>query len=361
MPSIDYKSARKLLEDTFPGAESALLQRDPPRIDEKARKACDTVFESPTKAYREVLLGCTVARIQDSSSEIHQPYVEQGPNAFSGRSLDEKVINPFLQSKRIPCSKGPYLSVFRRSVKLDETTRSGLRDKTGYDALLEALGFLDALDATGAKEFLRYQLYKFAVLRESANILLYRLPRMSLQQYDVLISGLLATASGGLFPVLLAVAMFNSIKDFFALDWVVAWQGINVADAASGAGGDITIRKDGKTLLAVEVTERLVDKNRVVGTFNTKIASAGIEDYLFFLGTPGATSDAKLQAQQYFAQGYEVNFVNIKEWILMLLATMGKSGREIFNGHLTELLAGADAPQALKVNWNQQIEALVAV
>lgn len=110
----------------------------------------------------------------------------------------------------------------------------------------------------------------------------------------------------------------------------------------------------------MEVTERPVDKSRVVTTFNTKIAVKKIEDYLFFLGVSGPSADAKTQAQQYFAQGHEVNFIKIKEWILMSLATMGKRGREIFSNELVALVDAEDVPRALKVSWNQQIEGLVA-
>lgn len=163
-----------------------------------------------------------MVRILDASIDIRQPYVDQGPNAFSGRSLDERVINPFLQSKRIPCSNGPYLSVFRRSVKFDESIKTGLRDKPGYDALLKALAYLESLTEPEAGLFLEYQLCEFAKLREAANIPLSRLQRISLEQYDRLIAGLVATPSGGLFPVLLAVAMFRTINTFFNVDWDIS-------------------------------------------------------------------------------------------------------------------------------------------
>lgn len=361
MPSLDYAGTPELLEVAFASAEASLLDGRPPRLDERMQEICQRIFDSNTQAYREVLLGCTVARIQDRSIDIRQPYVDQGPNAFSGRSLDERVINPFLQSRRIPCSRGPYLSVFRRSVRFDESTRSGLRDKAGYNALLQAVEYLETLLETDAKAFLRYQLYKFAELREAANIPLSHLQRISLEQYDKLITGLLSTPSGGLFPVLLAVAMFRTIKAFFGVDWDIAWQGINVSDAASGVGGDITISSGGNVLLAVEVTERVVDKPRVETTFNTKIAVNRIEDYLFFTGTSGPSPDARAQAQQYFAQGHEVNFVTLKQWVLMSLATMGKGGREAFNREFLDLLSSESIPKALRVSWNDQISGLLAI
>src|SRR5712692_8947844 len=99
-------------------------------------------------------------------------------------------------------------------------------------------------------------LFKFALLREAAVVPLSRLQRISLDQYGSFISGLLGIPSGGRLPVLLVVAAFSTIKEFLSLDWDIVFQGINVADAAAGAGGDITITSGGRLLLAAEVTER---------------------------------------------------------------------------------------------------------
>lgn len=151
------------------------------------------------------------------------------------------------------------------------------------------------------------------------------------------------------------VAAFTAIKESLHLDWGIAWQGINVADTPSGAGGDITVKRGDQTLMSAEVTERPVNQSRVTTTFNTKIAPAGIEDYLFFVRPAAASPEALQQARQYFAQGHEVNFLDILQWILMSLATMGKGGRDIFNRVLLQLMDGPDVPSALKAHWNDQI------
>ncbi|MDP2659411.1 MAG: restriction endonuclease, SacI family [Dehalococcoidia bacterium] len=360
MPSIDYAKARELLDTLFIEAEAALFRKSPLKVESHFADACESVFGSGTQAYREVLLGCTVARTQDPSIDVRRPYVEQGPNAFSGRSLDEKVVNPFLQRNRIPCSRGPYLSVFRRSIKFDSSTRSGLRDKVAYDSLLEALVYLQDRKVDELLGPLGFQLYKFAELRETADIPLARVQRISLDQYDKLIGMLLTTPSGGLFPVLLVVATFRAIKAFFKAQWEITWQGINVSDAASGAGGDVTISNPEGILLAVEVTERTVDKSRVVTTFNSKIAVNNIGDYLFVVGPSGYSAEAKAQAQRYFAQGHEVNFVDIEDWIIVSLATMGTEGRAIFNAELMGILDGQGLRRALRVSWNNHISDLLA-
>src|SRR5271157_2239102 len=140
---IDYENARTLLDETFAQVEADLLQGRATPPCAGTDRSFDIVFQSNTQAYREALLGCTIARAQDRDIEIRVPYMGQGTRPFNGRTLDERVINPFLSSKRIPCSRGPYLSVFRRSVGFTKATREGLRDKAGYDAMLKLIRHLE--------------------------------------------------------------------------------------------------------------------------------------------------------------------------------------------------------------------------
>ncbi|MGQ9779186.1 MAG: hypothetical protein ACUVRM_04805 [Bacillota bacterium] len=112
---IDFKEAGLVLLEEFTGAERDYMTRKPPEVSEKARQAAEVLFASTVQSYREALLGCAIARIVNPEIDIRSPYdKQQGPRAFSGRSLDEKVINPFLTERRIPCSRGPYLASFRK-------------------------------------------------------------------------------------------------------------------------------------------------------------------------------------------------------------------------------------------------------
>jgi hypothetical protein len=355
---IDYDTARTLLDETFAQLEAGLLQGVEVPAPEGSREGFDAVFTSKTQAYREALLGCALARIQDREVEIRVPYMGQGTRPFNGRTLDERVVNPFLFSKHVPCSRGPYLSVFRRSVDFRAATRDGLRDKPGYDAMLKLLEYLESAGEAQALAFLRYLLFRFLNLREAAVVPLARLQRISLEQYDPFITALLQVPSGGRIPVYLVVATFYAIKEYFSVDWEIEYQGINVADAAAGVGGDITIRSKGVVVLAAEVSERPLHLSRVVATFNTKISPNAIEEYLFFVHLPGVDPTAIVQARQYFAQGHDVNFLEIKQWILMCLATMGRKGRDIFNRRLAALVDSAEVPRSIKVAWNDQIAAL---
>jgi hypothetical protein len=356
---IDYQAARETLEAELAAVEQAVLRRQAPGCDDPAVQVFfDKVFASKTQAYREVLLGCILAKLQDPAIDVHKPYVAHGELSYNGRTLDERVVNPFLHDKRIPSSRGPFLSTFRRNVAFVAATREGLRDKDAYDALLGIIDFVDDAAEADLLTTLRYALLQFAKLRDAAEVPIARLQRISLGQFDQLVDGLLATPSGGRFPVMLIEAAFSAIRDAFGLAWDIDVQGINAADRAAGVGGDITIRMGDAILLAAEVTERPVERDRVVATFQTKIAPQGIEDYLFFV-SDGVEDEVVRQARQYFAQGHEINFLEMRVWLRTVLATVGRAGRDAFNRILVERLQADGVPAALKVAWNEQIALLI--
>ena len=344
---IDYAAARAVLDTVFATADGLFGTGPLPPVPDSITQAIDPLMNSATQAYREVLVGCCLARIVDPLVDVRLPYVNQGENAYNGRTLDETVVNPFLQSAEIPASRGPFLSVFRRSVAFVPETRAGLRDKLAFDAMLAFIDTLASADPDLARAALTHLLTGLLHLRDASNVALVHVQRLSQDQFESLLTDLLKVQSGGRMPVILAIAMFQTIKQAFGLDWQIEWQGINVADRASDTGGDITIQSDGATVLSVEVTERLIDRARVEATFNTKILTHHLTDYLFLYGDTPPEPVARELAKRYFGQGHEMNFLSVRAWLLHSLVTIGSRFRPDF------------IPTSLKRAWNDKVRAVL--
>jgi hypothetical protein len=359
MPVIDYEEARALLATLFDEAECDFRTEAQPTVTQEVVDIATRLFSSTTQSYREVLLGCGLAKLLDPAINIRHPYMKQGADAFNGRTLDERVVNPFLQEKLIPSSKGPYLASFRRSVKFIAETADGLRDKDGYAALLDYLSALEKANPADIRELVKYLLVRFVLLREGSKIPLSRISRLSLEQYNELVTRLLQVQSGGLIPVLLSVAMLRTIKACYNLTWEISWQGINVADKASGVGGDITVKDNDVIVLAIEVTERPIERARVVSTFNTKIVVGGIEDYLFVYSVAMPAVEARQAARTYFSQGHEINFLKISDWIVNNLGTIGGRCRGKFTEEVLKLFEARDVSSTVKIAWNDIVKAIV--
>lgn len=354
---LDIEKAKRLLNEQYEQAVRDYLHGTPPLVSERAEKAADKLFETEVQSYREALLGCAIARVLDPQIDLALPYADLGDNAFSGRTLDEHVINPFLVSQDIPCSRGPYLAVFRRHISFTPDIARGLKDKQGYQAFLEYLNELKQADDKTAFQLLRYLLYRFVKLRERSGVKLARLPRISLSQVQRLTDALLSRPTGGLMPVLLTVALLKALSETYQLGWRVEWQKINVADRASGVGGDITVREGDQLRLVIEVTEREIDRARVEATFRSKLTRFDIQDYLFVFKEAPPAEEAHQLGHQFFAQGYEIGFARVSDWIYYNLATAGAKGRAFFLREIVNLLE--DTPAAVKMIWNQVVQQLL--
>lgn len=359
--SIKPEAAKALLAELFSQAEEDYRSGASLEIPEQVCSAIERLFASETQAYREALAGCAVARILDPEIDVRLPATDDGATAFSGRSLADHAITPFLRARAIPISASPYLSALRGGARFVAGGEPRIqRDKPGFDALVAAVAYLHSLGHEKANTFLRYLLRRFIQLRESVNIALKRIARPNLRQLNSLINGLLAVKSGGRFPAFLATAMFQTLSECHNLGWTVEFQGINVADKASGAVGDIAIHKDGLIILGIEVTERPIDKGRVTLTFNQKMQPGGLVDYLF-VTTARPEADALAAARSYTEVGHEMNFVQLAEWLTNNLATIGPACRALFQTKIIGLVGSAGVSAGLKVAWNEKMDLAIGV
>jgi hypothetical protein len=358
---VSAKAAAELLLELYPLAERDFREGLFIDVPKAAVEATERLFASKTQAYRDALPTCVLARIADPLIDIRLPATAYGENAFSGRSLSDKVVTPFLREKSIPVSAAPFLSAVRGGAKFMPGGEPRIqRDPEGFAALVSVVEYVRGLSEEDAKAYLRHLLRRFVQLREGADIALKRIAKPNLVQLERLIKGLLGIKSGGRYPSYLATAMFQTMGECHNLGWEIEFQGINVADKASGAVGDITVRKDGAIVLGVEVTERSIAKPRVTRTFDDKISPHALPDYLF-ISTATPAAEAVEAAQHYTAVGHEMNFAPLAPWLLHILSVLGPEGRTVFQDNVITLVRAKGVPGELKVAWNACMEKAIGL
>ncbi|MCL2285414.1 MAG: hypothetical protein FWC32_03515 [Firmicutes bacterium] len=361
MAQINYQEAKNLLLSLYQQVTEN-ISSDVQAVLNDNSENLDIIFNSKTQSYREVLLGCALMRLIDPAVNVRLPYINHGEGSFNGRSLDEYSINPFLQEQLFPCSKGPYLAAFRRSVKLLPETAEGLRDKIGYSAMMELLTVIEnSTSNEQIQNFIMCLLQRFILLRNASRVPLARINRFSIEQYRQLLVELTSYQSGGLLPVLITVAFFQTLAERYSLSWDIVWQGINVADNATGAEGDVTIKENGVTILAIEITERPLDHRRIVSTFNTKIILNDVKEYLFVFTKTEPDDTAIQAAKNLFSQGYEINFANVVDFIINNFLALPASSREVFADKMLTLLDSREVPSTIKVKWNDAIKNILQI
>ncbi len=359
---IKTSEALAVLDQAFALAEDDFREGIAVSVPAATIAATGRLFSSITQAYREALVGCAVARIINKDIDIRLPATDSGNNAFSGRSLGENAVAPFLRDRAIPIlASSPYLSALRGGARFMKDGEPRIQsDQGGFDALVAVVDYLRELDDGLAREYLRYLLRRFIELRESGNIPLKKIAKPNLQQLGRLIDGMLTVKSGGRIPAMLATAMFQTIGECHALGWHVEFQGINVADKASGAVGDISIRKSGILILGVEVTERPINQTRVTSTFEDKVSPSGLADYLF-ITTVKPDDGALAAARSYTGVGHEMNFVILSNWLHDNLSVVGPACRSLFQSRMIDLLGTGGIPAELKVAWNARMDQVLGI
>jgi hypothetical protein len=359
---IDRKAATALLAEVFQMAEDDFREGATVSVPTAAKASTERLFASKTRAYREALVGCVIAHILVPEIDIRLPATAHGEHAFSGRSLADYVVAPFLRGRAVPISaSSPYLSSLRGGARFIPGGEPRIQDdQEGFDALVAIVDYVRSLNSEQSRTYLRYLLRQFIELRESGNIPLKKIAKPNLNQLGNLIDELLTVKSGGRIPALLAVAMFQTVSECHKLGWRVDFQGINVADKASGAVGDITIQKDGAILLGVEVTERAVDQARVTLIFDQKVSPGALSDYLFITTTEPENS-AIIAARKYTGVGHEMNFVPLAPWLKYNLATIGQSCRAIFQSKMVDLLRAPGVPAEVRVAWNSKMDKALGI
>lgn len=234
----------------------------------------------------------------------------------------------------------------------------GLRDQKGYQAFLSYLDAFEKASSEEVKNLLLYLLYRFVQLREEHNIQLMRVDSLSLDQLDTVIGILLQTRSGGYIPVLLTVAMLETLNQRFGLAWNIEWQGINVSDRAANVAGDITVRQNEQTIFVLEVTERPLEVQRLRDVFETKMSTHNIRDYLFVVTVSSIDEQVQKEVVKYFRQNYDINILELQLWIRHLLSITGATGRQIFANKL--IIDKDTISSIIKTAWNEAIKHVLA-
>lgn|SRR5579864_800404 len=88
MAELDHETAQATLDEALKGVEKALHSGAQFTLEDQLQPHLQALFTSNTQAYREVLLGCLLARLQDKSIDIRLPYVNQGAAAYNARDLE---------------------------------------------------------------------------------------------------------------------------------------------------------------------------------------------------------------------------------------------------------------------------------
>ena len=290
----------------------------------------DTLANSNTVAIRYALVTQLLGKIADPTRDMLMLQIaDSGKGAWDARSFATAVVVPWVADNQhvLGTSLEPYASKPLRRERL-ERDMANVRDKAGWAALVSLLNELEGVDHIERIQAFR-RVLRSLVRRLAAQTFGYAIPqRVSLPTVSKILVAFLGTPSGGLRPLAVTTALLRTIGTAFGLFSRVEGQGINEADAAGGAPGDVLCycHDDPEHLcLVVEVKDiELTIAHVQSATRKAKQADVGLTSLLFTVPAIRLSDRDAIEAltRREWASGlnvYTADIVPLTEAAFMLL------------------------------------------
>lgn len=292
-------------------------------------------------------------------SEAEEGVQEDG-GRWDPRSFCAKFIVPWVQRNQavLGTSTDPYVNNPLRRPRLDSGMNS-LMHRSEWQALVD---FLGSLQQEGDKQSVERAVDR--CLRSIARRLMrqsleYPVPnRVSLDRLYSLLVDYLAESSHGLRPQVVATALFRVLGEAFGLFDNVAGQGLNEADAATGAPGDIICRnEDGSLVLAVEVkdrTLRLTDLRAAI----RKARTSDLRNLLFTVPSVAASDEEAIRSSiaDEWGKGINVYHLPIESLVHSVFVLLDESWRVRLLDAIGVELDSRGAPLDSRERWCALLE-----
>lgn len=327
--SVNIEEAKKALIQFWTEIEQTDLEND---FETSLASEISDLLRSKTKSYRYVLPTQLLAKVVNSQANaICLQKKSEVAGRFDARTLCHSVIVPFEREQGTPLggSPEPYVNNPLRVPEVSSNHRNAQKDKVGWDQLCLVL---EQVQSRGDKDFSKRVFMQ--VLLEIRRIqqeqtITYSIPqRISLEHTLDILREFLGPRTGGGRLQAVCVALFRTIGELWEIYDEVLSAVVNASDASGGRPADIDCRKDGQTVLAVEVKDRTV----TLQLLEDKIATtrvARVKELLFLIRSePIVENDEVFQrAQREFSSGQNIYLLHVDVFTEQILSLLGEEGR----------------------------------
>ena len=295
----------------------------------------DQLANSNTVAIRYALFTQLLGKIADPSRNLLA--IQQGasiPGAWDARSFSTAVVVPWVADNHqvLGTSQEPYASKPLRREYL-EHDMPDVRNRAGWNQLVALLEDVEQGDSDLLIEIFRWVLVALAH-RLAEQTFDYPVPqRVSLADLREILEAFLSTPSGGFRPLAVTTALLRTLGDAFTLFDRVEAQGINEADAPTGAPGDILCYchdEPKRICLVVEVKDIDLTLAHVrSSSLKAKQADAGLTSLLFTVPDvrPADAEDIQAFVRREWASGLNIYTTSIVGLAQATFALLGETWR----------------------------------
>lgn len=283
--------------------------------DQEVSRRTEVVARSArNRACIRFLLACTLAKSVNPTVDIRKPYTEIGtPDAYSGRTFDERFIGPFVRKQQFDCnSTTAFLTPAFRNITTVLTPGLPMAGNPPqvYEAALQLLtdvqtGKVSAEDvlAEAFRWLLLMKDERLARLDQALESLRFSEATIPLSSEDIvrLIEQHLAAPYASRLPVLVVAAAYKAAEQNLG-ERILPLQAHNAADLQTNSLGDIQIAlaDDDNVVTVYEMKAKRVEIEDInIAIEKVKKLSYHIDNYIFI-----TTDEISIQVKNYAASLY---------------------------------------------------------
>lgn len=344
---------------------SDALQRasaDPNRSfvsDDEIRSRVEYVCrEIRNRACTRLLMACLLARIDRPDVDPRKPYTEIGdPDAFSGRSYDEKYITRFIYENRLPLnSTTAFLTPAFRNLDRPLTTDLELlgKPREAYIATIQLLDDVYQKKET-AENLLTEVMRMLLIIREERRTriktLLAELSSrdalpLSSEEIINLVEQHLKCKNSSRLPVLVVAAAYIAVGEKLG-ERVLPLQRHNAADEQTGSLGDIEVclENDNNVVTVYEMKMKRITIDDIDRALEKMaLASRKIHNYIF-ITTDVISDNIKFYAASCYERtgGTEIAVLDCIGFLRHFLHFFHRSRSEFLNAYQNLVLSEPDS------------------
>ncbi len=261
------------------------------------------------------LLACTLAKSVIPSVDIRKPYTEIGtPDAYSGRTYDERYIGPFVRKHQLDCnSTTAFLTPALRNITTILTPDLVIAGNPPqvYQATLQLL--TDVQEERVSAEDVLAEAFRWLLLMKDERLhlldkaldsLKFSEGTVPLSSEDVvkLIEQHLNSPYSSRLPVLVVAAAYKAAEQNLG-ERFIPLQAHNAADLQTKSLGDvqITLIDDNRVITAYEMKAKRIEKEDIdIAIEKVRKVSNRIDNYIFI-----TTNEINIQVKDYAASMYK--------------------------------------------------------
>ena len=309
---MDKETPEQIFDKIFNRANAASSF---PLVEEQAiAERIETVCRVQHATIR-FLMSCLLGKLIDPNVDPRKPYTEiKGADCFSGRTIDEEYLTPFIAKHVLPCRittafLTPVFRTMNRPFTLDIKLES--RHRNVITAAIQLLD--DVVNSRVSAEDLFSEIVRVLICIRNENKAMMDSLLQSIQNNAadlplsssailVLIQQHLLCKKSSRLPVLIVAAAYRSVEKRLG-EQVLSLSAHNAADLQTGALGDVEIclENDEAVVTAYEMKMKRIMKSDIdLAVDKILRSSRRIHNYIFI-----TTEKIEDECNEYAAEFYE--------------------------------------------------------